>query len=57
MTQYNEQATCGNTIVPARSETPNERLIRRVSRDKRITNAHAKAALDANGFLKEPRDE
>ncbi len=57
MNSYTTQNSGGNTDVADRVETHVERLIRRISNDKRITPAHAKAVIDANGLLKETRSD
>ncbi len=57
MQSYTIQDASRNSIMTDRVETHNDRWARRISRENRISIAHAQAVLQANGMVKERRDD
>jgi hypothetical protein len=57
MQSYTIQNTSGNIVMTGHIETHADRWARRISRESRISIAHAQAVLQANGIVKEPRDD
>jgi hypothetical protein len=57
MEPYIIQNTSRNSVMADRVETHTDRWARRISRENRISFVHAQAVLDANGIVKEPRDD
>jgi hypothetical protein len=57
MQPYNIHNTSGNIVVVGQVETHADRWARRISRENRISIAHAQAVLQVNRAVKEPRDE
>jgi hypothetical protein len=54
---YTIQNTSSNIVVTGQVETHADRWARRISRENRISIAHAQAVLLANGIVKEAGDE
>ena len=57
MRLYTIQDTIGNIAVAGQVETHADRWARRISRENRISIANAKAHLQANGIVKDQRDD
>jgi hypothetical protein len=57
MQPYNIHNTSGNTVVAGQVETHADRWARRISRENRISIAHAQAVLQVNGAVKKSHDE
>jgi hypothetical protein len=57
MQSYTIQNTSGKIVMTGHIETHADRWARRISRESRISIAHAQAVLQANGIVKEPRDD
>ncbi len=57
MQLYTIQTTGGNIVMTGAVETHADRWARRISRDSGISIAHAEAVLQANGMVKERRDD
>jgi hypothetical protein len=57
MQSYTIQNTSSNIVIAGRVETRADRWARRISRESRISISHAQAVLQANGIVKEPRDD
>jgi hypothetical protein len=57
MQTYTTNTADDNIVVSSQVETRAERWARRISREKRISVTHALIVLQANGAVRQARDE